>query len=74
LCPQCAIRDLCEFRDKTPPPASVDVQSLARTAAKPARSPVRAPAATRVAAKRGVQPLAKSAKAATRGPGGGRKR
>jgi len=73
LCPQCVIRDLCGFRDKTLPPAAVDVESLARRP-RP-REPSRAARARPpAAAKRGVQPQAKTARAATRGPGGGRKR
>jgi endonuclease-3 len=73
LCPQCAIRELCEFRGKTPPPAVVDVGSLAGR--KRGGAPARVRASPRKpAGKRGVQPLAKTAKAATRGPRGGRQR
>jgi endonuclease-3 len=76
LCPQCVIRDLCEFRDKTPLAASVGRTNSPRGAGS-ARSPHPGaggkPAPNRPS-RRGVQPLAKTAKAATRGGRGGRQR
>jgi endonuclease III len=68
-CPQCVIRDLCEYRDKSHAPAAVDAASLASGAkraarrGKPAPSSVARTRALAPPAARGKQPFAKTAKA-----------
>ncbi len=70
LCPQCTIRDLCEYRDKTPAPVVVDAVSLAAGSARAAKrgtvapSPATKPRSETPRAARGQQPFTKTAKAA----------
>ena len=68
-CPECAIRDLCEFKDKTPP---VDARVPAGKPANRAtviaspRQRGKPPAAPAPAVPRGAQPFAKTARAGSK--------